>query len=165
MEELLCPVISNITPEVKVWITDFYEQKQQAESDTDYESEGETVECCRVGGRTIPRVWTHPRVQEHNGSGSNIIRRFMWNHENLAQRLDLDKVVSKREAGRDELVPITISPRGVGTQESSSRPRVHHIQRTAPRRTRHKEAKQCKESHPGGKGVPLTARFRVGCWL
>ena len=74
---------------------DFYEQKQQAEPYTEYGSDGETVECCRVDGRTIPRVWTQPRVREHTGSGSNMIRLLMWNPENLAQRLDLDKAVSK----------------------------------------------------------------------
>ena len=65
MEELLCPVINKITPEIKVCIKEFHEQKQRADPDTDYESDGETVECCRVDGRTVPRLWTQPRVPEH----------------------------------------------------------------------------------------------------
>jgi hypothetical protein len=48
MEELLCPVINTITSEVKVSVIDFYKYKRQAESDSDYESDGERVECCWV---------------------------------------------------------------------------------------------------------------------
>ena len=83
MEELLCPVINTITTEVKVCVIDFY--KRQAESDTDYGSDDERVECCRVDGRTIPRVWTQPRVRNQRTNGDNIMRLLMWNPENLAQ--------------------------------------------------------------------------------
>ena len=44
MRESPCPVINNNTPENKVWIEDFYKLKQPAESDTDYESDGEPNE-------------------------------------------------------------------------------------------------------------------------
>ena len=65
MEELLCLVINKITPEISVCIKEFYKQRQRA--DPDYESNDDTVECCRVDGRTVPRLWTQPRVQEHKG--------------------------------------------------------------------------------------------------
>ena len=100
MEELLCPVINNITAEVKVSVINFYKHKRQAESDTDYESDDERVECCRVGGRTIPRVWTQPRVRDQERNGDYLIRLLMWNPENLAQRLDLDKAMSKGKQTR-----------------------------------------------------------------
>ena len=100
MEEVLCPVVNNIIPEVKVSVIDFYKRKQQAEPDTDYESDGERIECCRVDGRTIPRVWTQPRVREQDINSDNIMRLLMWNPENLAQRLDLDKAVSKGKQTR-----------------------------------------------------------------
>ena len=106
MEELLCPVINKIAPEIEVCIEDFHEQKQRAEPDIDYESGGETIECCRVDGRTVPRLWTQPRVPEHKGKGSSTIRLLMWNPENLAQRLDLDKAVSKGKQTRMNSPPL-----------------------------------------------------------
>ena len=114
MEELLCPVINNITSEVKVSVNNFYKHKQQTDPDTDYESNSERVECCRVDGRTIPRVWTQPRVRDHKGNGDNMIRLLMWNPENLAQRLDLDGAVSKGKQTRMNSPPL-------GTQDQYER--------------------------------------------
>ena len=103
MEELLCPVINKITPEINVCIKEFYKQRQRA--NPDYES-NDTVECCRVDGRTVPRLWTQPRVQEHKGKGSSTVRLLMWNPENLAQRLDLDKAVAKGKQTRMNSPPL-----------------------------------------------------------
>ena len=108
-DELLCPIINTITSEVKVAVIDFYKYKRQTESDSDYEGDGERVECCWVDGCTTLRVWTPPRVREQGKNIDNIVRLLMWNPENLAQRLDLDKALSKGEQAR------TISTRGIGT--------------------------------------------------
>lgn len=51
-------------------------------------------------------MWTQPKVREHKGNGSNIIRLLMWNPENLAQRLDLDKAVSKGKQTRMNSPPL-----------------------------------------------------------
>ena len=106
MGELLCPVINNITPEIRVCVEDFYKQKQFVATDMSLTGGDGVVECCVVDGRTIPRVWTQPRVQKNTGSGPSILRFLMWNPENLAQRLDLDKAVSKGKQTRMNSPPL-----------------------------------------------------------
>ena len=104
MEELLCPVINTITSEVKVIVIDFYKYKRQTESDSDYERDHARVERCRVDEHVIPRVRTQPRVRDQGKNIDNIVRLIvrllMWNPESLAQRLDLDKAVSKGKSAR-----------------------------------------------------------------
>ena len=101
MEELLCPIMANITPDTRK------EARALFEDNSDYEDDEDNFRCCTVEGRTILRSWIKEAPKPEKAmSDNNTMRLLMWNPENLAQRLDLDNAVSKGKKTRLNSPPL-----------------------------------------------------------
>ncbi len=100
IDELLCPVVNTITPNVRESVKQLY----TTEDDNDYDKE--EIQCCQVEGQLILREWAQPRISRLIKQHSEYLRLLMWNPENLAQRLDLDNAVSKGKKVRLNSPPL-----------------------------------------------------------
>ena len=94
VDELLCPVITTLTTEMRDSLETCFED------DSDYE-EHTSNQCCITENQAIPRAWITKK-----DAGDKKMRLLMWNPENLAQRLDLDNAVSKGKQVRRHSPPL-----------------------------------------------------------
>ena len=123
LEELLCPVTGNITPDLKKSIVSFEEESRimkleelqervkQGELDSDYSDseEEDMVSCVVMQGKVYPRTWAFS-VEKWEALAKKEeaikMRILMWNPENLCQRLDLDHAISKGKLKRANSPPL-----------------------------------------------------------